>query len=96
MAEYIMKDQAVEWFRPYGHMNEGIPFSTLKTDVMGMPAADVAPVVRCRDCEHMEEMIGGPICTFGICVDCVVPEEFYCGYGKRKDGGAREREERSR
>ena len=45
-------------------------------------------VVRCRDCEHMEEMIGGPICTFGVCVDCVVPEEFYCAYGKRKDGGA--------
>ena len=57
-------------------------------------AADVAPVVRCRDCEHMEEMMGGPICTFGVCVDCVVPEEFYCAYGKRKDGGAREREER--
>lgn len=44
MAEYITKKQVIEWFRPYGHTDEGIPFSTLKTDVMGMPAADVAPV----------------------------------------------------
>lgn len=44
MAEYISKEQVIEWFRPYGHTDEGIPFSTLKTDVMGLPAADVAPV----------------------------------------------------
>lgn len=45
MAECITKKQVIEWFRPYGHADECIPFSTLKTDVMGMPAADVAPVV---------------------------------------------------
>ena len=44
MAEYVTKDQVIEWFRPYGHTDEGIPFDVLKDDVQEMPAADVAPV----------------------------------------------------
>lgn len=30
MAEYITKDQVIEWFRPYGHTEEGISFDVLK------------------------------------------------------------------
>lgn len=44
------------------------------------PAADVAPVVRCRDCDHL----------FGtLCAVCGLlprkPDDF-CSYGARKDG----------
>ena len=44
MAEYITKEQVIEWFRPYGHVDEGIPYYGLVTDVREMKAADVAPV----------------------------------------------------
>ena len=46
------------------------------------PAADVVPVVRCKDCTHL----------YGAaCVVCGLlprkPDDF-CSYGERKDGGA--------
>lgn len=45
MAEYIKKEQVLEWFRPYGHTDEPIPFETLAADLRdSIPAADVAPV----------------------------------------------------
>ena len=44
MAEYIDKEQVIEWFRPYGHMDKGIPYYGLVTDVREMKVADVAPV----------------------------------------------------
>ena len=44
-AEYITKDQVIEWFRPYGHTGEDIPFYVLDDDIFEMKAADVAPVV---------------------------------------------------
>ena len=44
------------------------------------PAADVAPVVRCKDCTHL----------YGtLCIACGLlprkPDDF-CSYGERKDG----------
>ncbi len=44
MAEYVTKEQVIDWFRPYGHMDEFIPYETMVSDLRGMPAADVAPV----------------------------------------------------
>ena len=51
-----------------------------------IPAADVAPVVRCKDCKHSWEDIGGLCCSHGVCVDLTVPDDFYCAYGIRKEG----------
>lgn len=48
MAEYIGKDQVIEWFRPYGHVDEGIPYYGLVTDIREMKTADVVPVVHGR------------------------------------------------
>lgn len=50
-----------------------------------IPAADVAPVVRCKDCKHSWEDLGGLTCSHGVCVDCNVLGDFYCSYGERKD-----------
>ena len=47
--------------------------------------ADVAEVVRCKDCKHSYDSVGGWCCSHGVCVDCVVPEDFYCAYGQRKE-----------
>ena len=50
------------------------------------PAADVAPVVRCKDCANSYEDAFGRVCAYGICVDCTVPDDFYCASSKPKEG----------
>lgn len=85
MAEYITKEQVIEWFRPYGHTDEGVPYYVLVTDIRGMKSADVAPVVRCMDCKHSYEDLGGLCCSYGPCVDCPVPPDFWCANGRRRE-----------
>ena len=53
-------------------------------DVECFQPADVAPVVRCKDCEYRYDDISGMCCSHGVCVDCEVPPNFYCAYGKRR------------
>lgn len=84
MAEYITKEQVIEWFRPYGHTDEGVPYYGLVTDIREMKSADVAPVVRCRDCKHSYEDLGGLYCSYGPCVDCPVPPDL-CANGRRRE-----------
>lgn len=54
-------------------------------DIIGAPAADVEPVVRCKDCIYSYEEFGFIYCTFGPYGDCAVPSQFYCAEGKRKE-----------
>ena len=44
MAEYVTKEQVIDWYRPYGQTDEPIPFETLVSDLRDMDAADVATV----------------------------------------------------
>ena len=44
MAEYVTKEQVIDWYRPYGQTDEPIPFETLVSDLRDMKTADVAPV----------------------------------------------------
>lgn len=49
MDEYVKKSSVIDWFRPYGHMDEPIPFETLVSDLRcSIPTADVEPVVHGR------------------------------------------------
>ena len=50
-----------------------------------IPAADVVPVVRCKDCENAQNECGGMI----ICrvYKHIMWLQDFCSYGKRKDGG---------
>lgn len=50
-----------------------------------LPTVDAEVVVRCNDCKHSWEDIGGLTCSHGVCVDCAVLADFYCAYGERKD-----------
>ena len=50
-----------------------------------IPAADVVEVVRCKDCLHSYDSVGGLCCSHGICVDCVVQEDFYCAFGAKME-----------
>jgi hypothetical protein len=53
-------------------------------EIKALPPADVAPVVRCKDCEYSYDEISYLCCSHGVCVDCEVPPSFYCAYGKRR------------
>lgn len=50
------------------------------------PTVDAVVVTRCKDCKHSWEDIGGLCCGYGPLVDCIVPEDFFCAYGKPKEG----------
>ena len=86
MDEYIRREDVIEWFMPYAHAGESIDADVVISDIKGMKAADVATVVRCKDCKHSWEDIGGLCCSHGVCVDLTVPDDFYCAYGIRKEG----------
>ena len=46
---------------------------------------DAVPVVRCRECKHSYEDFGGLCCSYGPCVDCPVPPDFWCANGRRRE-----------
>lgn len=57
------------------------------------PAADVAPVVRCKDCKHkgwVQEPCHGKSVDYCKVWDCTLRnlEATFCSYGEQKDGGA--------
>ena len=49
------------------------------------PTIDAVPVVRCKDCCHSYDINGWRRCSHGICCGRVVPPNFYCAEGKRKE-----------
>ena len=88
MAEYIDREDAIAWFMPYAHVGESIDADVVISDIKGMKAADVAPVVhgrwvdgRCSNCgvdiptDDAHDVIFGSECRF-----C-----YYCG--AKMDGG---------
>ena len=86
MAEYVTKEQVIDWYRPYGQTDEPIPFETLVSDLRDMKTADVSPVRHGRwlyvdtDTEQ-----------FFLCNRCkkkAYGESNYCpNCGCRMDGG---------
>lgn len=93
MAEYIERAVAVtvcdkqykECLRKSDFCGDTVAWN-ICADIKAIPAADVAPVVRCKGCKHSWEDIGGLCCGYGPLVDSIVPEDFFCAYGKPKEG----------
>lgn len=54
--------------------------------VSAIPAADVAPVVRCKDCIYTRKLYGRLVCKYGTCSGCILREDFFCANGERKEG----------
>ena len=80
MAEYIERKAVIELItRRY----ENPEICT--QEINSIPAADVAPVVRCKDCANSYEDAFGRVCTYSIYVDCTVPDDFYCASGEPKE-----------
>ena len=88
--EYIRREDALRAVQRQRGANrspaQNEMLNRIKTDIIRAPAADVAPVVRCKGCKHSWEDIGGLCCGYGPLVDCIVPEDFFCAYGKPKEG----------
>ena len=77
MAECLVNARTAERFAT---------FCALADAVEEMPTVDAEVVVRCKDCEYSYDEISYLCCSHGVCVDCEVPPNFYCAYGKRRAG----------
>lgn len=90
MTEYITKAQALSAMRKATNCTWDDIWNT-EYVLKSVPAADVAPVVRCKDCKYAEETYRPDIvrCTnFSTYHDpWKVWRGWYCGDGERKDGG---------
>lgn len=99
MAEYIDKEQVIEWFRPYGHIDEGIPYFGLVTDIREMKAVDVAPVRHGRWKMRLTGKITETWPEFkAFCTVCNKPNKQYkppyCPHcGAKMDGGGMDGDE---
>lgn len=106
MAEYIKREAAIAYIREQSEecqkafeelgVESGIyadAYNDLAEDFYRIPAADVAPVVRCKDCKHLREWNRKDIYAFCPETNIVfLPFEkdtrtFFCSFGERKDGG---------
>lgn len=65
---------------------QGFDWDKAKQALASVPAADVVPVVRCKNCENAQNECGGMI----ICrvYKHIMWLQDFCSYGERKDGGA--------
>lgn len=83
MAEYIDREKAKSLL----HIEYAYAAEQLLDEI---PAADVAPVVRCRDCKHYDMGVCLKIYSDGSVHPAAWQKrkpEGFCSYGERKDGG---------
>ena len=89
MPEYIERETAVAWFMPYAHAGESIDADVVISDIKGMKAADVAPVLHGR----WEIVVGSDGTEYMVCTGCRKQQDLtgvfsYCpNCGCRMDGG---------
>ena len=90
-ADFIKRDDAVKIAEKYGLANGSVLgrhtglADCIASEISGLPAADVAEVVRCKDCKHRTEAgnCGHPR-HHGI-LPSAYPYDF-CSYGERREG----------
>ena len=79
MAEYIEREAAIESLR--------VASASAINALRNAPSADVAPVVRCKDCKYWQDNNDGyphEECRWGN-GETPEPDDF-CSYGERKEG----------
>lgn len=98
MPEYISRVNLIARIKYYvTHTPEGggehYAYSVVLNEILNHPAADVVPVVRCKDCKHFNhermeceneavstDHEGGAQYSLNFWLD------DFCSYGERKDG----------
>lgn len=84
MAEYVDKKHIYDLFEG---TNGVIRLHVAEVDIL--PAADVDPVVRCKDCKHGDAFDGNAVVIWcPYYEDQPVDPDHFCGYGERKDSEA--------
>lgn len=84
-------DWVLAHLKPYEHSDEewsvtgGTALRLIHNAVGNAPTVDAVVVTRCKDCANSYENAFGRTCAYGICVDCEVPDDFYCAYGKPRE-----------
>lgn len=90
MAECIKREAAIKAVEKYGLTN-GVVWGRhtglaicIASEIADIPAADVAPVVRCKDCKHLVavNVNGKGIPTCRVSGMEVAPDEF-CSRGEK-------------
>lgn len=93
MAEYIERKRLLRKFNVDDMMNVNgtlISLRDVREVISSFPAADVAPVVRCKDCqksgvtEFGKRFCSEPMGAFYGCIP--VEDDFFCSGGRRRDG----------
>lgn len=87
MAEYIERAAAVKSLlrmrRPENSVAQNRMLSIIQMDMLKLPAADVVPVVRCKDCKYN---VGTKKCLNPDSFFAVPKDDDFCSYGERKEG----------
>lgn len=105
MAEYIEREALIDEFDRLGlgdhSFVERVFSDGVRTIVAGIPAADVVPVVRCKDCRYWGDADGISTNVDGVrfarCrahnhyvagmhIGWCPAEDDFCSYGAREDG----------
>jgi hypothetical protein len=88
MAEYIEREALLLRIDCYGTNKFGMLDEDIRAFVKAQPAADVAPVVRCKDCKHayinsLAVSSGEALCTLS---GKPMQQDDFCSYGEPKEG----------
>nr|DAT33764.1 MAG TPA: hypothetical protein [Caudoviricetes sp.] len=87
--EYISREAAVKIAEKYGLANGSVLgrhtglADCIASEISALPAADVAPVVRCKDCKYLVDATinanGFLICDIS---DMEIAPDDFCSYGE--------------
>ena len=92
MTDYIKRTDAVKIAEKYGLANGSVLgrhtglADCIASEISGLTAADVAEVVRCKDCKNLVNTTINANC-FLICdiSDMEIAPEDFCSHGERRE-----------
>ena len=92
MTDYIRRTDAVKIAEKYGLANGSVLgrhtglADCIASEISGLTAADVAEVVRCKDCKNLVNTTINANC-FLICdiSDMEIAPEDFCSHGERRE-----------
>ena len=91
MADYIRREDALFALRKAergGSMTALTRLERAYAEIRELPAADVAEVVRCKDCKHKLRTVANGVVICGEKHGMIRPSlDDFCSYGEKKDGG---------
>ena len=93
MAEYIEREVAIKAVEKADYTAiaddaDSCKANYLREIIESVPAADVVPVVRCKDCKYAYINSFSAASGVALCSSSakVMQQDDFCSYGERKDG----------